>query len=254
MPHRLEMHQVRAAADLDVALVGRGGERVEQPACVGIGDKPVPGAADDRDRGAHRARIVGKIAMPGGENVGEWTGRDLDAGRIASSRRGVAVEIALAPIHEVRVAEYRRLARRHVLDEARPLIGEGDKAPRWGRRRLLVATCRPPRDRTKQDHAVHQHRAACRKTAGRHGTPGVSDQREARHVVLRQNEAHGGLELFACICRAAKRRVRLGGRGHLRIAVGGAEPEEIEAPDVEPGLDKRIAPGKSVKPMRDRQC
>jgi hypothetical protein len=72
--------------------------------------------------------------------------------------------------------------------------------------------------------------------------------------VLRQNEVHGRLELLARVLSAAERRERLGGRVHFRITVGGAEAEEIEAPHVEPGFDKRVAPGKSVKAMRDGEC
>jgi hypothetical protein len=63
-PHRFQMHQVGAAADLDVALDRRMREGVEQPARVLIRYQPVPFAPDDRDRRAQLRRIVGELAVP----------------------------------------------------------------------------------------------------------------------------------------------------------------------------------------------
>src|SRR5260370_19198965 len=60
--HGFEMHQVGAAADLDVALCRRLRERIEQPTGVVIQHQPVPFAADDRDRRADLRRIVGELA------------------------------------------------------------------------------------------------------------------------------------------------------------------------------------------------
>ena len=57
------------------------------------------------------------------------TGGDLDAGRVAPAGAGVAVEIALAPVREMRARQHRRLASGHILDEAGPLVREGDDAP-----------------------------------------------------------------------------------------------------------------------------
>src|SRR5215470_11447153 len=81
--HGFKMHQMGAAADLDVALDGRGGERVEQPARIRVGDEAIPVAADECDRRRHPGGIVRQLAMPRREDVGDRAGRDPDAGRVA---------------------------------------------------------------------------------------------------------------------------------------------------------------------------
>ena len=100
--HRLEMHQMRGPADLDVALDGRSGEGVEQPSCVLVANEPIPFAANDRDRRLYQGRIVGEIAVPGVQNVSERTGRSFHPGWVSIPTVGIAVEIALGPFVEVR--------------------------------------------------------------------------------------------------------------------------------------------------------
>src|SRR6185437_7059866 len=58
MAHRLQMHQMRGAADFDVALCRRTGEGIEEPARILVGNETVPFAADDRHRRPHQRRII----------------------------------------------------------------------------------------------------------------------------------------------------------------------------------------------------
>src|ERR1700733_14535354 len=58
----LEMHEVRAVADLQVALVRGVLQSIEQPARIGIGHEMVPGAADDRNRRSNGCRIICEMA------------------------------------------------------------------------------------------------------------------------------------------------------------------------------------------------
>src|SRR5262245_55208332 len=88
--HRLQMHQVGAAADLDVALDRRGLESIEQPRRIGVGNEPVPLAADDRDRRLHTAWIISQLAVPGAQDVDERAGRNLDPSRLAAAALAVA--------------------------------------------------------------------------------------------------------------------------------------------------------------------
>src|SRR5215471_11249226 len=102
------MHEMRAAADLDVALVRRRGEGVEQPARVRIGAVGVPFAADDRDWRADETWLVGEFAGPGVENVLKRAARHLDGGGRAAAAVRIDVEIALAPLLEVTPVQDRR--------------------------------------------------------------------------------------------------------------------------------------------------
>jgi hypothetical protein len=54
--HLFEVHEVGTAVDFHVSALGGAGESIEKPAGVGIGAKPIPGAADD----SHRARAAEK--------------------------------------------------------------------------------------------------------------------------------------------------------------------------------------------------
>jgi hypothetical protein len=81
----------------------------------------------------------------------------------------------------------------------------------------------------------------------------MGDERELRHAVALEDETHRCLELLAGIGGMAERRVRVGRRAHLGIAIGTAEAEKVEAPDVESRLAQRIAPGNSIEAVGDRQ-
>jgi pimeloyl-ACP methyl ester carboxylesterase len=48
---------------------GRGFQRIEEPASIGIGSEAVPFAADNRDRRTDEARIVGEVAGAGGSDI-----------------------------------------------------------------------------------------------------------------------------------------------------------------------------------------
>src|SRR5690348_15989604 len=56
-----EMHQMRAAAELDVALLRRGGEGGEEGARILVRHEPVPFAAQQSDRRAHEGGIIGEL-------------------------------------------------------------------------------------------------------------------------------------------------------------------------------------------------
>src|ERR1700749_5188130 len=103
------MHQVRVAADLDVALDSGAGERVEQPARVVIEQEPVPFAADDGNGTSDVSGVVGKLTMPGLDDVAERAERRLDAGRISGSALPIAVEGHPAPFLEMSAREHWRL-------------------------------------------------------------------------------------------------------------------------------------------------
>src|SRR5882757_9531991 len=85
LAHGFEMHQMGAAADLDIAFAGRLSEGVEQPARVVIRHQPVPFAADNRNRRTDLRRIVGELAVPGLDDLAERTERRLDPKRIAGT-------------------------------------------------------------------------------------------------------------------------------------------------------------------------
>ena len=136
-------------ADLDVALYRRLGERVEQPARIVIPHQPVPFAADDRDRRADLRRVIGELAVPGLDDLAERAERRLDPGGIARAALGIAVEIALAPVLEMKARQHRRLVRRNIFDEALPLILRGHDAPGRKRGRRLIAP-RPAARRSAQ--------------------------------------------------------------------------------------------------------
>src|SRR5437868_15299275 len=91
------MHQVRASADLDVALIGRGSESIEQPAGVLIRDEPVPLAANDSDRRLHLRWIAGKLPAPSVYNVNERACRDFHTCWTARVIFRISVELALTP-------------------------------------------------------------------------------------------------------------------------------------------------------------
>src|SRR5262249_53188831 len=68
-----------------------------------------------------------------------------------------------------------------------------------------------------------------------------------------EDEAHRRLELIAGIGGIAERRMRVGRRLHLGIAIGAAEAEKVEAPDVESRLAQHITPGYAIEAVRDRE-
>src|SRR5262249_52939410 len=100
--HRLEMHQMGCAANLDVALDRRRREGIEQPTRVLVRDHAIPFAANDCDRRVNKGRIVGELAVPGMDDVVERPGRNLDADRVVPAAVRIAVEVALAPRLEMR--------------------------------------------------------------------------------------------------------------------------------------------------------
>jgi hypothetical protein len=76
-----EVHEMGGASDLHVAFHGRGFQRIEEPASIGIGSEAVPFAADNRDRRTDEAGIVGEVAGAGGSDVLPRPAGRLDARR-----------------------------------------------------------------------------------------------------------------------------------------------------------------------------
>src|SRR6185437_13851696 len=89
--HDLEMHEMRGAVDLDVALDRRGLEGIEQPACILVRHEAVPFPPDHRDGRLHQTGVVGERAVPGALDVADWAGGDLDARRVPRPAGRVAV-------------------------------------------------------------------------------------------------------------------------------------------------------------------
>src|SRR4051812_219298 len=96
------MHQMGAAADLDVAFAGRLREGVEQPMGVVIQHQPVPCAANDRNRRTDLSRVIGKLAVPGLDDLAERAERRFDTSRVARAAFWITIEIALFPFVEIR--------------------------------------------------------------------------------------------------------------------------------------------------------
>ena len=63
------------------------------------------------------------------------------------------------------------------------------------------------------------------------------------------DEARGGLHLFACILRTTERRMVLGELLHFLIAIGVSETLEIEGPNVKTGFIQSVAPRHTVEAM-----
>src|SRR6185312_17312678 len=103
-----------------------------------VPDQPVPFAPDDRNRRTDVRGIVGELAVPGLDDLRKRAERRLDAGGVSRAAFWIAVEVAHTPVLEMTPRQHRSLVRRHVLDEALPLVLRRDDAPgREGRRRLI---------------------------------------------------------------------------------------------------------------------
>src|SRR5262249_28160283 len=241
------------ATDLDIALDRRRREGIEQPARVLVGDHAVPFATNDRDRRLNERRIVGELAMPGMDDVVKRPGRDLHADRIVPAAVRIAVEVALAPSVEMRARKHRRLLRRYVLRKARPLRLERHDLP--GRRawRLFVAPRRPPRHRTEQHETVDERRMRAGKARGGNAAPRMRDDRNSRHQLLVEDEAHRRGDWIRGLRSTAERRILRRRLIHLGIAIGRAEAVAVECPDIEARSAQHVAPRLAVEPMRDRQ-
>src|SRR6201989_1931976 len=108
-PSLLQMHQMPAAAELDVALQRRTAYRTKQPFRILIRAQAVPLTAQNRDRRADQRRVIGERPRPGFADLLQWPGRHLHRWRVACPALRVAVEIPLRPISEVAIEEDRGL-------------------------------------------------------------------------------------------------------------------------------------------------
>src|SRR5665647_2001068 len=138
-PHRFQMHQMGATANLDVTLFRRLSKGIEQPFRVVVQHQPVPLTTDDGDRRADQRRIIGQMAVPRLDDLAERTERGLGARGIARAALRVAVEIALRPFLEMSPRQNRPLVRGDVLDKPVPLILRSHDPPCRKESRRLVA-------------------------------------------------------------------------------------------------------------------
>src|SRR5580704_3463114 len=124
--------------------------------------------------------------------------------------------------------QYRRLAWRHICNEAVPLILERNKPPR--QQPLWVGSPRAPRDRAEKHHPLNQLRTSSSKPTRHDAAPGMRNQRNPVHAMMCANKTDCLFEVTACIFGTAKRRMLFGRLRHFRIGIG----ETAEAVEVEP--------------------
>ena len=81
----------------------------------------------------------------------------------------------------------------------------------------------------------------------------MGDDREFCHVMMAADEPHRPLELLARSFGATEHAVLLGAGGHLRISVRAAKAQEVETPDMKPGIGQLIPPRAAIEAMGNRQ-
>ena len=91
------------------------------------------------------------------------------------------------------------------------------------------------------------------KAPGRNAAPRMRDDREPRHRLLVEDEAHHRGDLLRGLGGAAERRILHRRLAHLGIAVGCAEAVAVECPDIEARGTQHVAPRLPIEPMRDRK-
>ena len=144
------------------------------------------------------------------------------------------------------------MALRHIRDEAGVLRLGGDVVP--GRQDSRRHTRAAPGDGREQDQPVDAVGLGDGGARRRHRPPGMRHQRRTRLAGLPAHQGQHRGDLFGGFRGAAKRRMAIGGLGHVGIAATFTETREVEGPGVEAARVEIVEPRTAAEIEADGQC
>ena len=246
----LQVHQVRAARQLHIALVAAA-QAMKQPRGIAVVAHAVPFAAHDQRRRSDACRLVRQGAGPRGSDVGLRPGGDLHhRHRLTRRRLRVAGQIRRSPLRERRLDQHRPLAGRHVLDEARQLLLDADEPPAAD---FLHRRSTALRRRAEHHQPFDVLRMQAGVAAGDQRAPRVRQQRHPLALCTGAHQRDDARELRHRVVDSTDRRPPAGVGLEAARTLGAAIAGEVEGPDIEAARGEIVHPRAAVEAIGHRQ-